>query len=77
MAYHVTKRRSARQWDILRKDAAGKPYRINAVGECLTRKEATSIARLLAGWGDRVVVHDRVYPVGMVFPDSQFALTHI
>ena len=77
MDYHVTKRRNAKGWDVLRKDAAGKLFRISGARESLSRKEAQNVARLLAGFSARVVIHDSTYPLSISFPDSAFAQSHI
>lgn len=76
MDYHVAKRRNAKAWDVLRKDATGKLYLVSSHDK-LTRKEARAIAGLLAGYGARVITHDRIYPLAVSFPGSPFAQSHI
>ena len=77
MDYHVAKRRNAKAWDVLRKDAAGKLYCVSMARENLSRREAQNVARLLAGFSARVVMHDSTYPLSISFPDSAFAQSHI
>ena len=74
--YRVAKRRNGKGWDVLRQCAAGKLYNVSPKDK-LTRKEAVAIARLLAGHGSCIMVHDKHYPVALVFPQSPFATTHI
>ena len=61
--YRVSK--GNRHWHVYR-EFDRKLSRCDTRGSALSQREATSIARLLAGWSGTVVVHDSVYPMSLV-----------